>query len=164
MFTAVLRWRGPDPSIELETRHQGFQNPEDAALFANSISEYSPACLKREPTGLRLFIADGKIKPLTFDLVTAWIADLPQDESGIPIIDDSDFQPFLGSLARLPERHTAHGNYEIAQFAVLGPDEKPIQVSVSKDDEEHLRVTVEEIFEEPSEDEATSMIGTLPKA
>ena len=29
-YTAVLRWKGPDPALELETRHQGFQNPEDA--------------------------------------------------------------------------------------------------------------------------------------
>ena len=164
MFTAVLRWRGPDPSIELETRHQGFQNPEDAALFANSISENSPACLKLEPTGLRLFIEDGTIKPLTFELVTAWIADIPQDEGDILIADDSDFQPFHGSLARLPERLTAHGDYEIAQYAVLGPDQKPIQVSVSMVDEEHLRVTVDEIFEEPNEEENTPILGALPKA
>ena len=109
-------------------------------------------------------MVDGTSLALTFELVTAWIAEIPEDESDVAIIDDSDFQPFLGSQARLPERHKAHGNYEIAQFAVLRPDPKPIQVSVSMDDEEHLRVTVEEIFEEPSEEEATSMIGTLPKA
>jgi hypothetical protein len=163
-YTAVLRWKGPDPALELETRHAGFAIPEEAALFANSFAENSPERLKLGRTGLRLFSVDGTSTSLTFELVTAWIAEIPEEESDVLIIDDSDFQPFLGSQARLPERHTAYGNYEIAQFAVLGPDAKPIQVSVSMDDEEHLRVTVEEIFEEPSEEEATSMIGSLPKA
>jgi len=36
------------------------------------------------------------------------------------IADDSDFQPFLGSKANLPERQTAHGNYEIAQVDPWG--------------------------------------------
>ena len=32
------------------------------------------------------------------------------------------------------------------------------------DDEEHLRVTVDEIFEEAIEEEATPILGILPKA
>ena len=163
-YTAVLRWKGPDPALELETRHAGFAIPEEAALFANSFSENSPERLHLGITGLRLFSLDGTNKSLTFALVTAWIADFPQDVGGVLIADDSDYQPFLGSLARLPERLTAHGDYVIAQYAVLGPDEKPIQVSVAMVGEEHLRVTVDEIFEEPNEEETTPILGAMPKA
>ena len=141
-YTAVLRWKGLDLSNELKTRHAGFAIPEDAALFANSFLENSPERLNLGRTGLRLFSLDGTSKSLTLELVTVWIADIPQDEGDILIADDSDFQPFLGSQARLPERLTAHGDYEIAKFAVLGPDGKPIQVSVSMVDEEFLRVAV----------------------
>jgi len=119
-YTAVLRWKGPDPDLELETRHAGFAIPEEAALFANSFAENSPERLKLGRTGIRLFLVDGTSISLTFELVTAWIADIPQDEGDILIADDSDFQPFLGSKANLPERQTAHGNYEIAQVDPWG--------------------------------------------
>lgn len=36
-YTAVLRWKGPDPALELETRHTGFAIPEDAAVTAWSV-------------------------------------------------------------------------------------------------------------------------------
>jgi len=48
-YTAVLRWKGPDPALELETRHAGFAIPEEAALFANSFTDNSPERLHLTP-------------------------------------------------------------------------------------------------------------------
>jgi hypothetical protein len=86
-YTAVLRWKGPDPALELETRHAGFAIPEDAALFANAFSDNSPERLKLGRTGLRLFLVDGTSTSLTFELVTAWIAEIHEEESDESVID-----------------------------------------------------------------------------
>ena len=84
-YTPVLRWKGPDPSLELEARHAGFAIPEEAAFFANSFAENSPERLKLGRTGLRLFSVDGTSTSLTFELVTAWIATRsPQRRSSQP--------------------------------------------------------------------------------
>lgn len=41
-YTAIIRWRGPDPTLELVTRHPGFTSPEEAALYANGIPPPTP--------------------------------------------------------------------------------------------------------------------------
>ena len=58
-YTTVLRWKEPDPALELETCHAGFAIPEEAAIFASAFSETSPARLKLGRTGLRLFLVEG---------------------------------------------------------------------------------------------------------
>jgi hypothetical protein len=72
-FSALVRWRGPDPAVEIETRHPGFHTPEDAALFANGIAPCSPLALRLSPDAtIQLVLIDGSIVAFPLDVRVDW--------------------------------------------------------------------------------------------
>lgn len=162
-FTAIIRWRGPDPTVEIETRHRGFASPEEAALFANALDQGAPLGLRLgslpEP---ELLMQDGYYVPYPAADTTVWtIPGLSAGEFELVVTDDSDFEPY--PFAGFPFDASARGHYEQAQYAVLAPDGSRVNVSVDWDDFDHLRVTVEESVL-PADATPTFALGGLPKA
>jgi hypothetical protein len=162
-FTAVIRWRGPDPTLEIETRHGGFASPEEAALFANALAPAAPLGLRITPSdAAELLMPDGNYVPHSNAEATVWtIPGLSASEFELVVTDDDDFEPF--AFAGYPFDDSARGDYEQAQYAVLAPDGSRVNVSVEWDDFDRLRVTVEESL---ADEDATPMfaLGGLPKA
>lgn len=162
-YTAVIRWRGPDPAIELETRHEGFLVPEEAALFANAIAPTSPLALRLSPDAdPALLLCDGQDVPFYATGITVWTL-VPSDteEGELRVATDSDFEAHRLLGFRLPA--AAYGEYEQAQYAVLDASGTRVDVVVDWDDADHLRVTVEE---ETAADESQPglLLGALPEA
>ena len=162
-FTAIIRWRGPDPTIELETRHPGFQSPEEAALFANVIPPESPLALRLAagPT-IELLQPDGRY--VSFPPTDACVCRLPLGALStheIVVANDNDFEPHAFSEFLFPA--SALGDYDQAQYAVLDQAGNPLDVVVEWDEAEHLKVTVQEtsVSDEP---ETTFVLGALPQA
>ncbi len=162
-FTALIRWRGPDPTIEIETRHKGFPSPEEAALFANALAPAAPLVLRLgSPEAPELLMPDGFYVPHSPADTTVWtIPGLSPSEFELVITDDADFEPY--PFAGFPFDASARGEYEQAQYAVLAPDGSRVNVSVDWDDFDHLRVTVEE-SEVPADTPPSFALGALPKA
>ncbi len=162
-FTAVIRWRGPDPTLEIETRHGGFASPEEAALFANALAPAAPLGLRIGASDTaELLMPDGNYVRHPTAETTVWtIPGLSASEFEVAVTDDADFEPF--PVAGFPFDASARGDYEQAQYAVLAPDGSRVNVSVEWDDFDRLRVTVEESL---TDEDATPMfaIGGLPKA
>jgi len=162
-YTALIRWRGPDPAVEIETRHPGFYTPEDAALFANGISSPSPVALHLFSNGsIHLGLNDGRDVPFLTDAVILWILPAKSaNTNSLQVVNDDDFHPT--ALAAAPTLQSAHGDYEQAQYGVLDRDDSPISVIVDWDESDHLRVTVEEDSPSP-ERLPTFVLGSLPQA
>jgi hypothetical protein len=162
-FTALIRWRGPDPTLEIETRHGGFASPEEAALFANALAPGAPLGLRLGlPDAPELLMPDGYYVPYPPSDTTVWtIPGLSASEFELVLTDDSDFEPF--PWAGFPFDSSARGDYEQAQYAVLAPDGSRVNVSVEWDDFDHLRVTVEELAP-PADTLPTFALGALPRA
>jgi len=141
-FTAVVRWRGPDPTIELETRHPGFRTPEEAALFANAFSPNAPLGLRlSSKTDLRLLMVDGHYARWLVGEVTIWVLTVfESDSDGFVVANDNDFE--AKSFLEYPLPPSAFGDYEQAQYGVVDPEGSPVDVSLDWDDQDRLRVTV----------------------
>ena len=162
-FTALIRWRGPDPTLEIETRHGGFASPEEAALFANALAPAAPLGLRiTSSDAAELLMPDGYYVPHPIAETTVWtIPGLSASEFELVVTDDADFESF--PFAGFPFDASAQGDYEQAQYAVVAPDGARVNVSVEWDDFDRLRVTVEESLTD--EDAAPAFaIGGLPKA
>jgi hypothetical protein len=162
-FSALVRWRGPDPAVEIETRHPGFHTPEDAALFANGIAPCSPLALRLSPDAtIHLVLIDGSIVAFPYDAITIYV--LPpkfQTSELLQVANDTDFEP--RPLSAVPSMKTAHGDYKQAQFGVLDQDDSALDVRVDWDEGDHLRVTVEE-SSAPPDDSTDILLGSLPEA
>ena len=50
-FVVAIRWRGPDPKVQLQTKHSGFKTAHDAARFAGSNCEGTAHSLVLGPRG-----------------------------------------------------------------------------------------------------------------
>ena len=142
-FTAVVRWRGPDPTIEIETRHPGFSTPEDAALFANAFAPDAPLGIRLPRNNwLLLLMPDGNyVRSLGTD-ITVWA--FPSGASNgddLAVANDNDFEPHPFANFGFPS--SAFGDYDQAQYAVLDQEGAPVDVVVDFDEHDHLRVTVE---------------------
>ncbi len=161
-FSALIRWRGPDPTVEIETRHHGFDSPEEAALFANAFAPGAPLALRlRAGEDVELLMPEGHYLPHPASDTTVWtIPGLSAAEFEITVTDDGDFEPF--PFAGFPFEGSAHGQYEQAQYAVLAQDGSRVNVTLDWDDFDHLRVTVEESV--PTDPTPTFALGSLPKA
>ena len=162
-YSALIRWRGPDPAVEIETQHPGFHTPEEAALFANGISPCSPVALRLFPNAaVHLILNDDRIVAFPFDAITIYV--LPPKfltSEPLQVANDTDFE--TRPLSAVPSMPTAHGDYEQAQFGVLDQDDSPLDVRVDWDEGDHLRVTVEENSAPP--DHSTEFVlGSLPDA
>lgn len=162
-YTAVIRWRGPDATVELETRHDGFLVPEEAALFANALSTTSPLALRLSPdVDPVLLLCDGQDVPFYATGITVWSL-MPSDteEGELRVATDSDFESHRLLGFHLPA--SAYGEYEQAQYAVLDGTGTRVDVVVDWDEADHLRVTVEE---ETAADESqpSLVLGALPEA
>jgi len=159
-FTAVIRRRGPDPAVEIETQHPGFDSPEEAALFANGIRTMSPQSLRLlSDTRIALVLGDGRCVQFILDTVTAWVLRPKTSSADVIVANDNDYAPQpLDSLRQLP---SAHGYYELAQYRVLGPADEPVNVTVELTEAGRLRVTVDERCQgaEPS-----VFMGSLPES
>lgn len=162
-FTAVVRWRGPEPTIEIETRHPGFSSPEDAALFANAFSPNAPLALRlASKTSLQMLMLDGHYVDWPVGGVTVWVLrDAASPEAELAIADDDHFQPrpFTG-FEFLP---SALGDYEQAQYAVLDQKGSPVDVVVDWDERDHLRVTVRWDAAEEDGEDVQSFVGSIPQ-
>jgi len=163
-FTAIIRWRGPDPAIEIETRHPGFSTPEEAALFANVILPESPLGLRLASGGaLELLLPDGRYLALADGDVIVWrIPTRALHATDFVVANDNDFEPHPFSTYRPPR--SALGDYEQAQYAVLDPNGTPIDVLVEWDEAEHLKVTVQQTVASDEQAEPAFAIGSLPEA
>ena len=141
-FTAVVRWRGPDPTIEIETRHPGFGTPEDAALFANAFSPNAPLGLRlAAKSSLQLLRSDDHYLDWPGGEATVWVLPAAASTGNEVVVasdDDLEAQPF----ADFPFPASAFGDYEQAQYAVLDQNGSPIDVVVDWDERDRLRVTV----------------------
>lgn len=162
-FTAVIRWRGPNPAVEIETRHPGFATPEDAALFANAIAPEAPLALRLRPSAeLELLKPDGLYVALVPTCATLWklpAASIPTTD--VVVANDDDFEPHAFSAISLPP--SALGDYEQAQYAVLDARGSALDVVVEWDEADHLVVTVQQL--PPSDEPSTSFhVGALPEA
>ena len=141
-FTAVVRWRGPDPTIELETRHPGFRTPEDAALFANAFSPNAPLGLRlTSNTDLHLLMVDGHYVRWLVGDVTIWVLTVfESDSDGFVVANDNDFE--AKSFLEYPLPPSAFGDYEQAQYGVVDREGSPVDIILDWDDQDRLRVTV----------------------
>jgi len=164
-YTALIRWRGPDPSLEIETSHAGFASPEEAALYANGISPASPQGLHLSSDGsATLHLGDHQEIPCRRDQMTIWaIAPEALAASDIVVAGDGDFVPV--AISEIPLRSGAHGDYLQAQYGVLDQDDKPVDVQVTWDEAERLRVTVADAsVATERERRPTLALGVLPEA
>ena len=132
-YTALIRWRGPDPAVELETKYPGFYDSREAALFAGSALPTSPHRLRLSGTRIDLLFGHGEYVNFPYDTLTAWIM-TPPEMSGDPRdpANPSRFQ--MHSHSALAAYRTAHGEYTRAWYAVLGPDGKPVRVEIDPRD------------------------------
>jgi hypothetical protein len=163
-YTAIIRWRGPDPTLELETTHPGFGSPEEAALYANGIPPQTPSFLHLESDGTAVLVLnDDTETACAAELLSAWA--LPPDcpvTDGLIIADDEDFE--LLPRGELVLRYAAHGDYIQAQYGILDPNGSPLDVRVDWDNSNRLRVT---IFENPPHRQQAGQacaFGMLPDA
>ncbi len=162
-YTAVIRWRGIDPTVELETRQNGFSSPEEAALYANALTPTSPLALRISNEGVpSLLLPDGRYVPFLPSNVTVWtLSSTVQEKDEILVADDADFQPHrLTDFSLAP---SAHGDYAQAQYGVLDHEGWPVDVVVDWDEADHLRVRVEQSAERDDTDSQLA-IGSLPEA
>jgi hypothetical protein len=162
-FTAVVRWRGPDPTIELETRHPGFRTPEDAALFANAFSPNAPLGLRlASKTDLQLLMVDGHYFRWIGGEVTVWaLTVFESDSDGFIIANDNDFE--AKSFLEYPFPATAFGDYEQAQYGVLDHEGELVDLVLDWDDQDRLRITV---HQDATDEEVKTLfyISTHPDA
>jgi len=159
-FTAVIRWRGPDPEVEIETQHPGFETPEEAALFANGIPTASPQSLRLlSDTRIALVLGDGRCVQFILDTVTAWVLRPKPSSADAIVASDNDCCPRpLETLRQLP---STHGDYELAQYGVLEPDGDAVNVTVELAEGARLRVTVDERRQGAT---PSVFIGSLPES
>jgi hypothetical protein len=132
-FTALIRWHGPDLAVEVETQFPGFDSAREAALFAASAMPNSPHGLRLSATRIDLLLGRGDSVDFPYDTITAWIMTPPET-----VVDPRDpanpskFQ--MHSHSALAAYRTAHGHYERAWYAVLGPNGIPVRVAIDPGD------------------------------
>jgi hypothetical protein len=162
-FTAVIRWRGPDPAVEIETQHPGFDSPEEAALFANGIPPASPIGLHlaADASAVLLLSDDREIPCPSENIAFLAIPSNRLDNTDLFVANDTDFEPL--ALAEVTARTSAHGDYVQAQYGVLDPNNAPLDVQVDWDETDRLRVTVAESSPSPTT-EPTFCLGAFPEA
>ena len=131
-FTAAIRWRGPDPTIQLETRHPGFATEADAVRFAGGDTEASASALFLRPEGIWLGLGTDGLVEYPYDYVVGWIRRSTEDRS----FEMCDYR----DVSRRP---SSHGKYERAGYAILGPDGSPVREVIEFDNMPVLEVTGE---------------------
>ena len=164
-YTAIIRWRGPDPTLELETRHPGFQSPEEAALYANGIPPRAPVGLYLDPEGTAIFLLndDTEMPCPPEQLMALVVSQDCGDVDDVTVVYDEDFE--LLPRGELVIRYAAHGDYLQAQYGVLDANEIPLDVRVDWDDTNRLRVTVIDTLGAASQDTKQVLaFGILPDA
>lgn len=164
-YTAIIRWRGPDPALELETTHTGFPTPEEAALYANGIPPRTPIGLQVLPDGTAAFILNDYTEtPCSREQLTVWALS-PNVEASTDVIvaSESAFEPVHpGELA---VRFAAQGDYLQVQYGVLTASGTPLDVRIGWDDANRLRVTVLDSPSPPPKKEVhLPRLGVLPIA
>jgi len=157
-FDARIRWQGPDPTIEIETRHSGFPTPEDAALFANAIPPGAPAVLQFESKHIEIYDDAGTPLAQGPKEITVWV--LSHSVQDGDVVEDADFEPYDGPLAMLAQ--TASGTYQPAQYGVIDSAGTPVGVSISLDETGLLRVVVEEPCDDLDDDDDTAFLLAWP--
>jgi hypothetical protein len=131
-FTAAIRWRGPDPLVDLETRHPGFRNPEEASRFADGSTGNSPQRLRLRAHGVLLVLGTGDWVDYPYDLFTVWVR--RQSDAGT-------YEPH--PFSQLTGYPSALGDYRRAGYAVLGPGGSCISLVIDFDNADRLTIKVE---------------------
>jgi hypothetical protein len=164
-YTAIIRWRGPDSALELETTHTGFPTPEEAALYANGIPPRTPIGLHVLPDGTAVFMLNDYTEtPCSPEQLTVWtLSPSVEATSNVIVASENDFEPVHpGELA---VRFSAQGDYLQVQYGVLDPNGTPLDVQIGWDDRNRLRVTVLDRPSSPSTKEVQlPRLGVLPIA
>ena len=164
-YTALIRWQGPDATIQIETRHPGFRTPEDAAVFANGLSPNAPQGLRLwPPNTLQLFLND-------YDYVHWHSADVilwfrtpgcgcatSHDPLSAPM--NFEPQPFEGFA--FPA--SAFGDYRRIQFAVHDQNACRVDLALDWTYQNRGRVIVYQTAASDESAPAFFFIGPLPKA
>jgi len=128
-FTAAIRWRGPDPSVDLETRYPGFRGRVEAARFAAGASGTSPQGLRLRPDGISLQLGHEGYVDYPYDLTIAWI----RSQGGKGPFESHPLSDLLGVPSAL-------GDYRRVGCAVLSPDGSPISIVIDFDNADRLEV------------------------
>jgi hypothetical protein len=161
-FTARLRWQADaDPCWELETAHSGFTTPEDAALFANGFAAAGADDLRLLAGRLVMTLTDGTMLDLHPDAVQIW--HLPDDGQEHQVADDGDFRRSLLTLAELSEAGL-DGGFNQIKYGVTTLTGEPVDVAINLDDTGVLSLTVEERAADEVTQEASFILGIIPKA
>jgi hypothetical protein len=160
-FTALMRWHGPDPTIEIETRHLGFRAPETAALFANGFPPNAPLGLLLTPDKtVQLLLKDDDYVDWHGADVTVWVLSAGR-ATGDELIAWTEGQPKPFAEFTFPP--PAFGRYHRTGFAVLDQDGLRVELAVDLICEDRIRV----IIHQAATDEdvpAFFFMGALPKA
>lgn len=131
-FTAAIRWRGPAPDVQLETRHPGFRDADAACDFAGGGASNSPQVLRLGKGRVDLLIDQNYVN-FPYDLTIAWMR--PSD--GKRAFASHPFRD-------LADRPDAHGEYKRVGYAVLGPDGSPVRMVIDFDNADRLSISVED--------------------
>jgi hypothetical protein len=133
-FTAAIRWRGHDPSVDLETRYPGFRDKVEAARFAAGACDSSPQALHLRFDGalpsISLVLGQGRCVDSPYDLVIVWTSSPDGRHPSQP-------HPF----ADLVDYPSACGNYRRIGCAVLDPDGSPVSIVIDFENADRLEVT-----------------------
>lgn len=131
-FTARIRWQcSADPCVELETRHSGFATAEEAALFANGLSEDGALELQLLAGRLLLTRADATVVEIAADAVLVW--ELPDNGEDFQVADDFEFQVVTNTFAQLSARGL-DGDFQAVKFGVLNAAQEVVDVAVDVDE------------------------------
>jgi hypothetical protein len=128
-FVVTIRWRGPDPKVQLETKHLGFKTAHDAARFAGRNCEGAADSLVFGPRGAWLMFGKSEIVAVPHDRIVGWV----RARSGERRFERSAFQ-------EVALRASAFGEYEQCGYVVLGPDGTPVRVAVAGEEDDTLPV------------------------
>ena len=164
-FTARIRWQADaDPAWELETSHDGFADPEEAAFFANGLTNRAAVELRLEEGRVWLTLIDGSTFELAADVVQVWR--LPEDgmegEEHYPVADDSDFYRVAMTFDEL-SAIGLDGGFAQIKYGVVDPNGAEVDVAISLDETGLLTVTVNEKTADELAQDASFVLGIIAR-
>lgn len=162
-FAARVRWRSEvDPAWEIETRHDGFAMPEDAALFANGFSTRSPTTLILRGGRMEMGFSDGTTRPIRGGEYQLWR--LPRDFDASQPADDASFDAVEMSLESLTGSGL-DGRWAQLAYGVLGPTGEMVDVILEVDETGDLKVIAIDETPGMADGEIASFgLGVVPRA
>jgi hypothetical protein len=129
-FVVAIRWQGPNPNFQLQTKHSGFKTAHEAARFGGANATRSVRPLYFGPQGVWLAGGQNEFLPVPVDRLTGWIR----------TNHSRSFERKL--FHEIAHRTSAFGEYRCCGYVVLGLDGMPTRVALSHEEEDILPVPV----------------------